>query len=76
MFDGVWEGSVFFVWEFGSGPSDPSHIPSNTHTGKTDVEQLMVKDVGRGEREVTVESGEGDITLEVKGREPEFEVCL
>ena len=43
---------------------------------KTDVEQLMMKGVVRGERETTTESGEGNFTLEVKGREPEFEVCL
>ena len=32
--------------------------------------------VGRGEGETAVESGEGDVTLEVEGREPDFEVGL
>ena len=36
----------------------------------------MVKGVGRGEGETAVESGEGDVTLEMEGREPDFEVCL
>jgi hypothetical protein len=36
----------------------------------------MVKRVGRGEKESTLKPGKGEITLEVKGRESEFEVCL
>ena len=40
----------------------------------TDVEELVVQGVGGGEGEPAVESGEGDITLEVEGGETEFEV--
>jgi hypothetical protein len=29
-----------------------------------------------GEGETVVESGEGDVTLEMKGKEPDLEVCL
>jgi hypothetical protein len=43
---------------------------------QSEVEQLMMKSVGWGERETTVESDKDQIILEVKGREPEFEVCL
>jgi hypothetical protein len=32
--------------------------------------------VGRGEGETVVESDESDVTLEVEGREPDFEVGL
>ena len=32
--------------------------------------------VGRGEGETTVKSGEGEVALQVKGREPDFEICL
>ncbi len=34
----------------------------------------MVEGVGRGEGETAVESGEGDVTLEMKGREPDLEI--
>ena len=44
--------------------------------GETDMEQLMVEGVGWGKGETAVESDEGDVELEVNGREPEFEVCL
>ncbi len=36
----------------------------------------MVEGVGRGEGETAVESGEGDVTLEMEGRGPDFEVGL
>ena len=32
--------------------------------------------VGRGEGEAAVESGEGDVALEMEGREPDLEICL
>ena len=36
----------------------------------------MVKGVVWGEGVTAVESGKGDVTLEMKGREPDFEICL
>ena len=36
----------------------------------------MVEGVGRGEGETVVESDKGDVTVEVEGREPDFEVGL
>ena len=60
------EGSlhVFFdgVWE------------GSVRVGETDAEQLVVEGVGRGEGETTVQSGEGDVALQMEGREPDFEI--
>ncbi len=36
----------------------------------------MVEGVGRGEGETTVKSTEGDVTFQMEGREPDFEICL
>ncbi len=57
---------VFFdgVWE------------GSVRVGETNVEQLVVEGTGRGEGETTVKSGEGEVALQVKGREPDFEMCL
>ena len=41
-----------------------------------DTEQLMMEGVGWGKGEMTVESGEGDVALVVKGRETEFKIRL
>jgi hypothetical protein len=37
---------------------------------------LVVEGVGRGEGETTVQSGEGDVALQMEGREPDFKICL
>jgi hypothetical protein len=37
---------------------------------------LVVEGVGRGEGETTVKSTEGDVTFQMEGREPDFEICL
>jgi hypothetical protein len=36
----------------------------------------VVEGVGRGEGETTVKSDEDDVSLEMEGREPDFEICL
>ncbi len=36
----------------------------------------MVEGVGRGEGETVVKSVEGDVTLQMEGREPDFEIYL
>ena len=36
----------------------------------------MLEGVGRREGETTVKSGEGEVVLQVKGREPDVEICL
>ena len=37
---------------------------------------MVMEGVGRGEGEAAVESGEGDVSLEMEGREPDLEICL
>ena len=37
---------------------------------------MVVEGVGRGEGETAVESDEGDVALEMEGREPDLEICL
>ncbi len=37
---------------------------------------MVVEDVGRGGGETAVKSGEGDVALQMEGREPDFEICL
>jgi hypothetical protein len=44
--------------------------------GEADAKQLVVEGVGRGEGETTVQSGEGDVALQMEGREPDFKICL
>ena len=48
----------------------------SVRVGETNVEQLVVEGTGRGEAETTVKSGEVEVALQVKGREPDFEICL
>ncbi len=46
----------------------------SVRVGETNVEQFVVEGTGRGEGETTVKSGEGEVALQVKGREPDFEI--
>jgi hypothetical protein len=48
----------------------------SVRVGETDVESLVVEGVGRGEGETAVKSGEGDVGLQMEGREPDFEIGL
>jgi hypothetical protein len=48
----------------------------SVRVGEADAEQLVVEGVGRGEGETTVQSGEGDVALQMEGREPDFKICL